>query len=253
MSEKIAKKWHSKFEFKAGKWIFIPTGDGLSLGRRIHKKIKSSWTPPEYYYHLQRGGHIAASKVHTGNSYFVRLDICNFFGSISRGRVTRTLKPLVGYKTAREYAHASTVKKITELGTMIPYGFPQSQILASVCLYNSALGVLLNKIFNARDVVVSVYVDDIIISSDTIEKLKAAEELVKVSAIKAGFELNSLKQQGPSQEINSFNIDISKQGLKISESRMNLFQSRIWNASPEEMAGIHSYVNSVNPMQLNLL
>lgn len=253
MPEIVIKKWRSRFEFKAGKWIFIPTAEGLSLGREIHKKIKSIWIPPKYYYHLQRGGHVAAAKIHLGKSYLIRLDISNFFGSISRGRVTRSLKPLVGYKIAREYAHASTLKKMIGMGTMIPYGFPQSQILASICLYKSALGVQLDKIFKDQEITVSVYVDDIIISSNCMGVVKSVEEIVKSSAMKAGFEFNSLKQQGPGQQINSFNIDVNKYNLSVCDLRMNLFRSRISGASAEEIAGIHSYVSSINPAQIKFL
>jgi hypothetical protein len=148
----VNQKWSSKFELKnpgSGKWVFVPTAETVALGKQIKKAIEDCWTPPSYFFHLREGGHVEALKSHLGNSSFVRMDVANFFGSINRSRITRCLKSKVGYPKAREWANASTVKQPGGAeGYIVPFGFVQSQILASLCLSESALGVCLGKLAN---------------------------------------------------------------------------------------------------------
>src|SRR5262245_45013433 len=137
-----APKWSTKFPLKPGKWVFVPTNETVKVGREIKKAVEKYWKKrPRYFYHLRAGGHIAALRSHLGNSTFVRLDITDFFGSINRSRITRCLVPMVGFKKAREWANASTV---IDPGNpkrwIVPFGFVQSPILASLCLEQSALG-----------------------------------------------------------------------------------------------------------------
>jgi hypothetical protein len=132
-------KWSTRFELKPGKWIFVPTPEMIAVGKEIKSAIEKRWSPPSYFYHLRRGGHVAALRAHLGNAAFLRLDIQDFFGSIGRSRVARCLKSRFGYETAREWAHVSTVRDPSgAAGSIIPFGFVQSPIVASLCLAESA-------------------------------------------------------------------------------------------------------------------
>lgn len=158
-------RWTTKFEIKSGSWVFVPSSDSITSGNEIKSAIEAYWTPPENYYHLRNGGHVAAMKAHCSNTCFIHLDIKNFFGAINKRRVTRCLKRYFGYHEARRIARESTVKHPTDPKRYIlPFGFVQSPIIASICLFKSSLGKHLNKLPFTKDVVVSVYMDDIIIS-----------------------------------------------------------------------------------------
>src|SRR5437763_9770416 len=103
-------RWSNRFELKPGRWVYVPTPEARAVGLKIKAQMQDKWCPPGYYFHLQRGGHVAAVRSHLESRRFLRADIRNFFGSINRTRVTRCLKPLVGYKVAREWAVNSTVR-----------------------------------------------------------------------------------------------------------------------------------------------
>ena len=54
---------------------------------------------------------------------------------------------------------------------MLPFGFIQSAILASICLDKSSLGIFLKRIKRDKSLSLSVYMDDILISSNDQQRL----------------------------------------------------------------------------------
>lgn len=244
-------KWSSKFELKPGKWVFIPTPESVTTGIRIKRAIEKCWRPPPYYFHLRGGGHVEALRSHIGHDIFLRVDIQDFFGSINRTRVTRCLKDKFGYNIARAYANASTVpdpdvaKRI-----FIPFGFVQSQILASVCLAESALGRYLEKLHRNSLIALSVYVDDIIVSTSDAVLCDQVLQEIEDAATKSHFVLNASKQEGPAAAINAFNIVLEKGSMSVDAERYQRFQKALTEASSEyQRRGITSYVASINVAQ----
>ncbi|MGH7455587.1 MAG: reverse transcriptase domain-containing protein, partial [bacterium] len=119
-----------------------------------------------FFFHLRKGGHVAALHEHRRNRYFARIDLKNFFYSISRNRVARALHE-IDIPRAGFYAKFSCVKNPYDEPTCptyaLPYGFVQSPVLATLVLSRSVLGCYLRAI--QSDVTLSVYMDDIAISS----------------------------------------------------------------------------------------
>lgn len=245
-------KWSSRFELKPGRWVFVPTPEAIALGKQIKKRLETAWTPPSYYFHLRKGGHVAALKSHMDHSSFLHVDIQDFFGNINRTRVTRCLKPIVGYKLARDWATTSTVAHpAVNTRTIVPYGFVQSQIIAALCLSDSALGICLDKIGRIDAVAVSVYVDDIIVSTNDPQLSIALFELLKVAAGRARF---SLTEQAPSSQITAFNIELSRNLLLVESVRLQEFSAALASATSDaQRKGILSYVASVNASQSSAL
>jgi hypothetical protein len=243
--------WASKFELKPGTWVFVPTAQSVDDGKAIKHAINKRWHPPQNYFHLRTGGHVKALESHLNNSVFVHLDIQNFFGSISKSRVTRCLKGLFSYAEARAIANISTVIHPDDKNLILPFGFVQSPILASLCLANSALGKCLHGLPKRfAGLVVSVYVDDIILSCTNEASLKESISELKKCAEKSGFMLNPKKEEGPAPKITAFNIELSNQLLEVELERYRKFVSA-FNESDNDFQrdGIRSYVNSVNPTQ----
>jgi len=194
----VPSKWSNRFEIKAGRWVYVPTSEARREGIEIKRCIAARWHPPEYYYHLRKGGHVAAIQSHLGNSHFIRFDIQDSFGSINRTRVTRCLKPLVPYSEARAWANSSTVRDPVFKGkTHLPYGFVQSQMLASICLYRSALGTYLHRIHGKNGVVVCVYVDDVIVSACDVDELKVIYSQIQVASARSRLKLSQDKAPRP--------------------------------------------------------
>lgn len=245
----MTPKWASRFEIKPGAWVFVPTKETIEAGLEIKKALEERWKPPPNYYHLLCGGHVGALRAHAGNSWFIHLDVKDFFGSINRSRITRCLKNLFGYERAREIANASTVIHPSRGDFILPFGFVQSPLIASICLYKSALGSRLQGL-QKEGLTVSVYVDDLILSSNDLHVAHEAMTAVKHGAERSGFRLNQDKEEGPAEKITAFNIDLSAKYMAIEPERLVAFLDAFQAAeSSHQQLGILGYVKSVSPAQ----
>ncbi|VVE56464.1 hypothetical protein PCA20602_05105 [Pandoraea capi] len=252
----MSQRWDSKFELKPGKWVYVPNADTIERGREIKRHIEDRWKSPSYFFHLRRGGHVSAMKSHLGQNSFVHLDIRDFFGSVSRTRVTRCLKGMFSYDEAREIANFSTIvlSKDGKREFSLPFGFVQSTLLASICLHKSALGACLKRLAGVEGVRVSVYVDDIVVSSTHPDVSEAAMAELKSAAARSGFILNEEKEQGPAASVSAFNIALSKYDLAVTTARWRQFLDALRMATTESQSeGILGYVGSVNPAQAKSL
>lgn len=186
------ERWSSKFKIKEGAWVFVPTEKTIAQGLLIKQLIEDCWKAPGHYYHLRKGGHVRALREHTEHRYFIHLDIQNFFGQINRSRVTRSLKEHVPYERAREIAVESTVRlpESPEVKYILPFGFVQSPIIASICLSKSALGRYLSRLKHRKGLAVSVYMDDILVSGDNPEELLQEMAKIKAASEKSELPLN---------------------------------------------------------------
>jgi hypothetical protein len=246
-------RWSSKFEIKPGSWVFVPTDETVKYGQKIKKAIEDRWSPPGFYYHLRDGGHVQALSSHTNNDFFIHLDISNFFGRINKSRVTRCLKGVFSYNQAREIAVESTVRDPNDPGVgkyILPFGFVQSPLIASLCLQQSRLGRFLSDLNNMGAYKVSVYMDDIVISSNSDTGLSNVLREVKPIAEKSGFPLNEAKEEGPAEKITAFNIELSNGVLTLTEERLKDFIAAYRESDNfNVISGIFGYVMTVNKGQ----
>jgi reverse transcriptase-like protein len=247
------QKWVTKYQRKPGRWVFEPTDEYSAIGEGIRKAVAKLWRAPSYYFHLRAGGHVAALRRHAGKTYFARFDIEDFFGSVSRNRVARLLKELhFSYDDARQTAADSTVRHPTVPGrSVLPYGFIQSPILASVALSKSRLGSALDHLHQkVRAINISVYVDDIIVSCDDHAKLEEVCGVLTAAAKKSRLAFNPAKSQGPASAITAFNIELTHGNLEIEAERLAEFAAMLAaTPSAQREQGIVSYVTSVNAAQ----
>lgn len=243
-------QWLYKFRRKSG-WVFVPTDDTIAYGREVKELIEKRWRVPSYYYHLKPGGHVSALRCHRVNNYFLHLDIKNFFGNINASRVTRCLKKMVSYVKAREIAIHSTVHhpRAKHL-SILPFGFVQSPIIASVCLKESALGQRLHELHKESGLTVSVYMDDIILSNNNLDELRNVLARIEQASVYSRLPLNKMKQEGPDRKVTAFNVELSQHRLDITADRLRELQD-IYHASSNiyQQEGILSYVKSINRTQ----
>lgn len=191
--------------------------------------ILKKWSPPSYFFHLQPGGHIAALEEHEQNSYYAKIDLRRFFDHISKNRIIRALKEIgISYQyRAKEIAEWSVVvSKEDRNKRILPYGFVQSQMLASLCLDKSAIGNFLESGISGNTTV-SCYVDDIIISGND-RKALAIDYGSLVSAVgKANFSINEDKSHGPQERSTAFNINFCSDRMEITEDRFEVFKDAV--------------------------
>lgn len=244
-------RWLHRYERTPGKWVFVPSDECKADGKLIKDAIEKKWQPPNYYFHLRIGGHVAALRSHVNGRFFLRLDVQDFFGSVSRSRVTRCLKQMFEYAEARRMANVSTVKHPNfEKKVMLPYGYIQSPVLASLALYKSALGSCLERLKRQSQICVSVYMDDIIVSSINEKLLTKAQHQLESAAAKARFVFHPEKIQGPANKITAFNIELAHGELAILPERLQQFiASYRGSDSLMQKNGILGYVYSVNSNQ----
>lgn len=248
--------WEERFELAPGKWVFVPSAESRARGEYITSKIKEKWQAPAYFYHCHQGGHVRAIKQHLANTHFSCLDIEGFFTSINLSRVTRVLKKYFGYEVAREFARDSVIRLVSDVDSqyILPFGFVQSPIIASVCLDQSALGRVLHELASKPDITISVYVDDIILSGNEEYRLQQKFESIKAAADRSGWKVSASKTQPPSEQILLFNIHLSRRNLIISPKRMGLFVDAYHQAtSTHQKEGILRYIRSINPAQATFL
>lgn len=244
------ESWLHRFEIKPGKWVFHPTEIAKEYGADVLDLLRDKFVAPHNYWHLKKGGHVGALRSHKHNRYFVKLDIADFFGSINKSRVTRVLRPILGYEKAREIASKSTVTHPTDGKKILPYGFKQSMMLASLALSQSALGRYLVFLEKTSGYIVSVYVDDIIISGNDLSGLSKHFLILQERANRSKFSLNQDKTQAPSTKVTAFNVNLEFNSLTITDERFSQFLIAVASSSSVfEKTGIKNYVKSISYTQ----
>lgn len=156
------------------------------------------------------------------------------------------------YSEAREFAKLSTVKKPNSTQETLPFGFNQSPIIASLCLQNSNLGSMLNHLNKVNNVKVSVYMDDIIISSNNKDKLQKIYNKVCTSFEKASFKINLNKSEAPNDLVSVFNIKLKRNQLDIEKKRLIEFKQKLLNTKNEYVIeGVLTYIGTINPRNID--
>lgn len=245
------RNYVSRFRLPNGKWAYIQITDLADRAKQHVSRVQDHWKPPPYFFHLQQGGHIQALKLHQKNVWYGKLDLKNFFYSVSRNRIVRCLKS-IGYSfhEAENFAVVSTIcVEYSSRRFALPFGFVQSPILASLALDKSELGRTFRCI-DSRRLTLSVYVDDIIISSNSYEMVQQALGELRVAANKSCFAINEAKSGGPSDRMRAFNIDVSATEMKISKDRFEaMCQEVLHHEAGQVSNGILAYVQSVSDFQ----
>lgn len=248
-------RWTTKFKVKEHSWVFVPTANNANYGRFVKNSIAEKWKPPQNYYHLRDGGHIRALKSHLQDQYFIHVDIDNFFGNINRSKVTRALKSFFSYDLARRISIDSTVRlpETSEIKYILPFGFIQSPVIASLCLYKSRLGTYLENLAH-KGIMVSVYMDDIIISGNDKNNLTSIMNDISIIAQKSKLPFNKNTEEMPNLRITAFNIHLSNNYLEITNDRMREFSEAFILAENDfQRDGIINYIDAVNSNQINQL
>ncbi|MGO7506950.1 reverse transcriptase domain-containing protein [Rhizobium johnstonii] len=124
---------------------------------------------------------------------------------------------------------------------MLPYGFVQSPILATLVLAKSAIGIYLRGL--PPTITVSVYMDDICLSGNGEADLQTAFEGLIAAVAEAGFTLNDEKTRPPAPQIDIFNCSLANGKTEVLQDRIDEFFSEEHSAASEE--GFKTYCNIV--------
>ena len=230
------------FTFKngRGKPIFVPSASGRQVSEELRTKL-ANFRPDPFFFHLLPGGHVGAIHALRSKRYFARLDFENFFYSIGRNRVARVLQT-IGVERAEYYARWSTVKNPYGAPSYaLPYGFPQSPILATLVLAHSHVGEFLREIDDR--VMVSVYVDDIALASNNLRRLNQSYRQLCQKVEESNFRVNGEKSVAPAVRMELFNCHLEHMQTAVTAERRSQFYSEGRSARSE--AAFETYCNAI--------
>lgn len=224
-----------------GKKAFVPTDKCRSIGKQLLEELKAKKSLDDRYYNFRRGGHVAALHDHRQNHFFCKIDLENFFYSISRNRIYSVLKN-IGISRPFYYSRWSTVLNPYDGPRFsLPYGFVQSPMLASLALSESALGSFLRN--TEPHIKVAIYVDDISVSSSNRDALEFFFARMRDAAELSGFRLNSQKTAPVSDGLEVFNCTLSHGATDVLEARRSEFYAT--ERSPLGSAAFEAYCEKV--------
>lgn len=204
-----------------GKPVFVPTDRTRRIATELKPLVKAAVAFEPHYYHFAKGAHVAALHAHREHRFFARIDLKNFFYSVGRNRVKAALKQ-IGVPRAEHYAKWSSVRNpYDEPRYSLPYGFPQSPMLATLVLRLSALGTALDAL--PPTIPKSVYLDDIAVSSNDMDALTAAFADLKAAVVAANFAMNEDKVREPAEQIDLFNCDLTHGTTNVMKDRVDAF------------------------------
>lgn len=237
----LFENYEYRFNIK-GKIGYVPSSLGRQIGLEIKRLVEQKVSFPDYYFHMRPGGHVDAMHLHAKNFWFARADLQSFFHSVRRNRVSCVLRD-IGVPRHVHYAKWSCVKDANSgSGYILPYGFVQSPILATLVLYKSCLGECLSKI--SKDITVSLYMDDICLSGPNKRVVRSCMDSLLGAIDQAGFVVNREKLRLPCRKIDIFNCDISHGRVEVSAERCKEFYSE--ERSEHSRIGFELYCKKVH-------
>jgi hypothetical protein len=223
-----------------GKCVFVPTERSVRKGRRIIDHFRG--LPfPAYFYHYQSGGHVAALHAHLENSFFFKIDIQSFYYAIARQRVTRVL---LRYRMPGALKHAMWSCVANPVAGqrpryVLPIGFVQSPLLASLVLYHSPVNEAILRAIQ-RGVTMSVYLDDIVGSHTDESILQEVYEDIRQACVDGEFTPNPEKLTPPTNAIVAFNCDLMQGQTYVTADRVHKFYADP-DRSPASMQSFEEY------------
>jgi hypothetical protein len=246
------RNYEYRFELKPGKYVYVPDKQSKKIGDRIVSEVMKKWRPAEYMCHFgKKGGHLAALRPHTRNKFLASIDLRRFFESISRTKVHRSLMK-IGFDSRRAFDIAEISCVSFGGRKFLPYGFVQSMALATLAIEKGLLGKVVGDC-RLEGIFVTMYVDDIIMSSNSLIDLEVAYGRV-ISAIgEANLSVSGEKCSLPDLQVDAFNCTARNLNMELTRTRFDKFQSALIAASPRRRIAILRYVGVINAHQHSLL
>lgn len=233
------------FEVRPGKPVFIQRADALGRGQALTASIEAVYKPSDLFFHFRRrGGHVGAMKRHLQSAYFSRFDLRDFFDHVTRGKVVRSLKK-IGWSNKGAFSAAYDSVVVRDGRAILPFGFHQSPLLATLVLEHSLLGVYLQEL-SRLGCVVSVYMDDILLSSNDRAKLEEWSATLITVASEAGFPVSEQKIAVALDQADIFNCSVSQGSVRFLDHRMRKFLEDHDEGSGAAKAAIERYILAVS-------
>jgi retron-type reverse transcriptase len=245
--------------------FYIPHGDLKNLQGAIAKKLLAP-LPLHQAIHSYRKGKstLTNARVHLGHPFMVKLDIEDYFPSISRDRVFRLLGRL-GFSGPV----ARTLAVLTTFKNQLPQGAPTSQAIANL-VFDEIIKKRISPLCETHKLEPSVYGDDLTISGS--KRLVQLKHLVERIIEDEGFKVstkpskNQLLLEHDQKVVTGYVLKEDK--LDVKKSRYREVRAIIHNClknggasqfdcdvktAKEQLRGKIEYIRKVNPVRGNTL
>lgn len=164
--------------------FYIPQGDLKKIQGAIAKRLLTS-LPLHRAIHSYRKGRstLTNARVHLGRPFMVKLDIEDYFPSISRDRVFKLLGRLeFSGQIARMLAVLTTFKN------QLPQGAPTSQVIANL-VFDEIIKKRIAPLCEIHNLEVTVYGDDLTISGS--KRVRGLKRLLERIIAEEGFKVST--------------------------------------------------------------
>ncbi|WP_300025007.1 reverse transcriptase family protein [uncultured Maribacter sp.] len=164
----------------------------LVQSRLLHNVLYEINLPKYFYGGMKKKDAVLNSRHHQGNKFFFLTDLKDFYPSVNSKSVEKALRYFGFYPDV-----ARLITRLSTRGGCIPQGCPTSSFLASLVVEHSCSD-LFNKYQN-EGLKVSIYVDDITISSPVDFKPKTNEIIseLRERGLKINFSKTHYCSQNP--------------------------------------------------------
>ena len=146
------------------RWIEAPDPELKSMQKRILLLLYSMAPSPHAHGFITGRGIVSNARTHTGKRYIVKLDLKDFFPSITRSMIQKQLNDS-GLITPENRSRLETLLNLCLLENRLPQGAPTSPAISNlVC---RRLDFLLAKVARRHQMKYTRYADDLTFSSDS--------------------------------------------------------------------------------------
>ena len=192
---------------------------------------------------------VRVAEKHKNNLYVLKIDIKDFYPSISRQKVYNQFVN-IGYNSCI----ASLLTSLCITDDCLPQGAVTSAYLANIVCRN--LDYRIAGYCNRRDIVYTRYADDLTFSCDNRDALKKVHGMVKKILLSEGFSINSKKTMflSPKVQKRVLGITINDNSIKAPKELKRLVRSMVYNSfltkdysCNDRIKGYIAYIDSIEP------
>lgn len=226
----------------------------FNLQSKLNSKFLSEQSLPVSVKGFKKGeNYINYLKEHIGSKYFLRIDIANFFPSITSEIIKKELEIIISGNTDEDKSKIiELISNITTYNEVLPQGTITSPAMSNIIMARIDQRIL--KYCQLFDVKYTRYADDMLFSSKSFDfDKKWFIKKIKYILSTQKFRLNYSKLKISYNEISLNGFIISSEGLRLSRNRLSdirhvlSFSERYYTMAKNDK---ERFVDEVNKLKL---
>lgn len=227
-----------------------PSRELKALQKAINRLLLRRYEWPHFLHGAVRGrSALTNAEVHAGNACLAKLDIRDYFPSISHRQVNEAWRS-IGFSPS--ISHHLT--KLTTYAGHLPQGAPTSSAIANLILLPRELPFV--ERIEATGHVYTRYIDDIAISGPQAHQyVQGAVEIVQRSGFRVKHRKTKVERRSGPQELTGFSLNSGhasvtqkyRREVRRRISKLSAFNGSELQAEIQSLMGCIAYVRLTNP------